>query len=192
MLTQSFKHGVNMTTSLTTFDGFPRADIDVAQIRTTRSRIIYLKNDHKALMQRIESGLHARHAEYQASLSSPNTTSSDPQEQQSSSSQSSQSNASRLEAPFAKINTVAPSSPAEAAGLKPGDRVRRFGDVNWLNHDKLSKLAETVQMNQGRRMVVKVSRARSGQEEAEELELGLVPRSGWGGRGLLGCHILPL
>jgi len=25
------KHGVTMDTSLTTFDGFPRADIDVAQ-----------------------------------------------------------------------------------------------------------------------------------------------------------------
>jgi len=40
-------------------------------------------------------------------------------------------------------------SPAEDAGLRVGDRVRRFGDVNWINHDKLSKVAETVQRNEG-------------------------------------------
>ncbi|KAF4510730.1 hypothetical protein G6O67_002600 [Ophiocordyceps sinensis] len=35
-------HGVGMDTPLVTGDGFPRADLDVAQIRTTRARIIRL------------------------------------------------------------------------------------------------------------------------------------------------------
>lgn len=35
MLISSPQHGVNMNTSLTTFDGFPRADIDVAQSTLT-------------------------------------------------------------------------------------------------------------------------------------------------------------
>src|SRR5665213_3116457 len=43
-------HGVTMTTTLTTFDGYPRDDIDVAQIRTTRQRMIMLRNDWKELM----------------------------------------------------------------------------------------------------------------------------------------------
>ena len=54
-----------------------------------------------------------------------------------------------IDTPFAKVNSVVPGSPADAAGLKAGDRVRRFGEVNWLNHEKLSKVAETVQRNQG-------------------------------------------
>merc|ERR1712169_136993 len=50
-------HGFTMQTSLTTFDGFPRSDIDVAQARVTRARIISLRNDWKDLMDRIEKGL---------------------------------------------------------------------------------------------------------------------------------------
>ena len=178
-----------MTTSLTTIDDFPRSDIDVAQIRTTRSRIIHLKNDYKALLKRIEDGLHARHAEYAASNPPPSSNAPTSSQQHASSTQQPQSDLGEMA--FAKINSVAPSSPAEEAGLKAGDRVKRIGDVTWLNHEKLSKVAETVQSNQGKRLLVRVSRTSAGQD-AEDLELGLVPRTGWGGRGLLGCHILPL
>jgi 26S proteasome non-ATPase regulatory subunit 9 len=48
-----------MSTSLLTFDGYPRPDLDIAQIRTTRARIIPLKNDYKDLMARIEKAMHA-------------------------------------------------------------------------------------------------------------------------------------
>lgn len=54
-----------------------------------------------------------------------------------------------IDTPFAKVNSVVPGSPADDAGLKAGDRIRKFGDVNWLNHEKLSKVAEIVQRNQG-------------------------------------------
>lgn len=174
-----------MTTSLTTPDDFPRSDLDVAQIRTTRSRIIHLKNDYKALMQRIEAGLHAHHAEHRAS----NPPASNPSNL-ASTSRTQQSQNDIVETPFAKVQSVASNSPAEDAGLRPGDRVRRFGEVTWMNHEKLSRVAEVVQRNQGRRIVVKISRTRD--EGNEELELGLTPRAGWGGRGLLGCQILPI
>ncbi|KAL8766512.1 MAG: hypothetical protein Q9209_006728 [Squamulea sp. 1 TL-2023] len=133
-------HGVNMNTSLTTFDGYPRDDIDVAQIRTTRARIIRLRNDYKSLMSRIEDGLHAHHAQ---ARNNPAPRSG------SASSQASTAAASSLEAPFAKVNSVVAGSPAEDAGLKAGDKIRRFGDVDWINHEKLSKVAETVQRNEG-------------------------------------------
>lgn len=54
-----------------------------------------------------------------------------------------------LDRPFAKVNTVVENSPAEVAGLKPGDLIRNFGYVNFENHDSLRKVAECVQGNEG-------------------------------------------
>ncbi|CAD6577349.1 MAG: GTP-binding nuclear protein gsp1/Ran [Alectoria sarmentosa] len=138
-------HSVNMNTTLTTFDGYPRDDLDIAQIRTTRARIIYLRNDYKALMSKIELGLHEYHASYQASNPPPVSGSG----QGAQGSELSTTNRGLVETPFAKVNGVVRGSPADDAGLKAGDRILKFGDVNWLNHDKLSKVAETVQRNQG-------------------------------------------
>lgn len=53
-----------------------------------------------------------------------------------------------LEPPFAKVNTVAANSPAEAAGLRPGDEIRKFGYVDLANNDGLRKVAECVQGNE--------------------------------------------
>ncbi|KAL8853565.1 MAG: hypothetical protein Q9221_001551 [Calogaya cf. arnoldii] len=133
-----------LTVDLTTFDGYPRDDIDVAQIRTTRARIIRLRNDYKSLMSRIEDGLHDHHAQAR----------SIPAQQSGSASQARAATASSLEAPFAKVNSVVAGSPAEDAGLRAGDKIRRFGDVDWINHEKLSKVAEMVQRNEGRVVVI--------------------------------------
>ena len=54
-----------------------------------------------------------------------------------------------LDTPFAKVNSIVAGSPADHAGLKVGDRIRNFGSVNFMNHEKLSKVAETVQRSQG-------------------------------------------
>lgn len=51
--------------------------------------------------------------------------------------------------PFAKVNSVVPGSPAETAGLKPGDEISSFGYVNLSNHDNLTKVGECVQGNEG-------------------------------------------
>ena len=96
-------------------------------------------------MSKIELGLHAHHASYQASNPPPASSSS----QGIGRSGNAGSDQGLVDTPFAKVNSVVSGSPADAAGLKAGDRVRRFGEVNWLNHEKLSKVAETVQRNQG-------------------------------------------
>ncbi|KAI0125899.1 hypothetical protein BJ170DRAFT_583708 [Xylariales sp. AK1849] len=177
-------HGVNMDTPLTTRDGFPRADIDVAQIRTTRSRIIHLRNDYKDLMNTIEKHLHQHFASLQ-----------DADEVASSSTSGAgmmgDSIPQTLDEAFAKVNSVVPNSPADSAGLKAGDEIRNFGYVNKANHDGLKKVAECVQGNEGQIILVKVSR-RAEATERQELQLTLTPRQNWGGRGMLGCHILPL
>jgi 26S proteasome regulatory subunit N4 len=180
-------HGVNMQTTLTTFDGYPRSDIDVAQIRVTRARIIALRNDWKNMMDKIEKGLHEHHADIQAAASAekPETT-----EPSLSSAPAVQRPPSPPETPFAKVNSVEPGSPANEAGLKAGDKIRRFGEAIWSNHANLRKVSEVVQQNTGRPILVKI--VREGPAQAQELELRLTPRQGWGGRGSLGCHILPI
>lgn len=55
-----------METRLTTIDGFPRSDIDVATVRTTRARIVQLRNDYKALMAKVEVALHEQFAALEA------------------------------------------------------------------------------------------------------------------------------
>ncbi|TKA69449.1 hypothetical protein B0A55_07112 [Friedmanniomyces simplex] len=102
------------------------------------------------------------------------------------------SRASAIEPPFAKVNTIVPNSPAEEAGLRAGDKVTRFGGANWTNHERLSKVAQVVQQNENRLIIVKVLRETEPATGSATLELQLTPRRDWGGRGLLGCHLLPL
>ncbi|KAE8147494.1 hypothetical protein BDV25DRAFT_160275 [Aspergillus avenaceus] len=186
-------HGVHMSTSLTTFDGFPRDDIDVAQIRTIRAKIIKLRYDHKEVMKHLETGVHAHFANLQRAQEPTSTINNTNGSVGASNSttESSSSDTGMLSPPFAKVNSVAAGSPADQAGLRLGDTIRSFGSVNWINHERLSKVAELVQQNEGRTLIVKVSRQNEAGSLAE-LNLELVPRRDWGGRGLLGCHLVLL
>lgn len=183
-----------MNTGLTTFDGFPRADIDVAQIRTTRARIVRLKNDHKALMAKVEEAVHEHFAQGKSPESLPTTSSSASAAGASSAAAASTSqsstqapaSASAIEPPFAGVNSVVDGSPADTAGMKAGDKVTRFGYVDWTNHERLSKVAQVVQSNENHVILVKVLR------DAQMVRLELTPRRDWGGRGLLGCHLVPV
>ncbi|KAL1988324.1 hypothetical protein VTN96DRAFT_10007 [Rasamsonia emersonii] len=204
-------HGVDMNTPLLTPDGFPRNDIDVAQIRITRARIIHLRNDHKEVMKYLEKGLHAHFEALRQAQGAPtgdpaststtaptstsvpasasaSTSTSQPQITQ----ETSTSQAGMVETPFARVNSVASGSPADRAGLKAGDTIRSFGGVNWVNHERLTKIGEVVQQNEGRAIVVKVIRKNESGQGTTELSLTLVPQRNWGGRGLLGCHLVPL
>lgn len=178
-------HGVTMDTPLLTRDGFPRADIDVAQVQTTRARIIRLRNDYKDLMASIETFLHEHFESLEDAdgVPAPGSGSQPPVLPDS--------QPDDMEEPFAKVNTVALGSPAERAGLKAGDEIRVFGYVNKLNHDHLKKVAECVQGNEGRNIFIRVSRPTDAAQR-QELRLTLKPARDWSGRGMLGCHILPL
>jgi 26S proteasome non-ATPase regulatory subunit 9 len=59
------------------------------------------------------------------------------------------SQAATVETPFAKVNSIASGSPADEAGLKAGDTIRSFGGINWVNHERLTKIGEVVQQNEG-------------------------------------------
>jgi len=121
---------------------------DKAPVRTTRSRILYLRNDHKALMTVIEKHLHEHFAKLaeQGQQDEPMTYGGPSSiDIPSSSSQAPQPSGP----PFAKVNSVVAGSPAESAGLKAGDEIRNFGYVNHTNHDGLKRVGECVQGNEG-------------------------------------------
>lgn len=137
-----------MSTSLTTFDGFPRADIDVAQIRTTRARIVRLKNDHKTLMGKLEKAIEEHFAAGKTAEASAAAETAARAPEANHAIQSPASSSGLAAAPFAKVNSVAPDSPADEAGMQVGDRVTTFGSVNFTNHERLSKVAQVVQQNE--------------------------------------------
>ena len=107
-------------------------------VRTTRARIIRLKNDYKELMTHIEKGLHEHYARQQENNASTTQPLAAPS-----------SAPAALEAPFAKVNSVVANSPAETAGLRVGDTITKFGWVDWTNHDKLARLTQVVSQNEG-------------------------------------------
>lgn len=134
-----------------------RADI----VRTTRARIIHLRNDWKDLMGLIEKRLHEHFASLgddddTESAAPANVNTSIPRD----------SVPETLDPPFAKVNTVVDNSPAAAAGLQPGDLIRNFGYVNLENHDGLKKVAECVQGNEGvRRRRLSTTHTRGGKAD---------------------------
>ena len=141
-----------MNTSLTTFDGYPRADIDVAQIRTTRARIVRLKNDYKTIMSKMEIAVQEQFAAGKTMEASATAGTRAATATQSGVNGAVGTTggvaAAALEPPFARVNSVVPASPADQAGLHAGDRITKFGYVNWTNHERLSKVAQVVQQNE--------------------------------------------
>ncbi|KAF9436443.1 putative 26S proteasome regulatory subunit [Entomortierella beljakovae] len=174
---------VGMTESLVDKESFPRSDIDLVVVTTARSNIVRLKNDLKVIMQKIEEILHAIHAQAIAERE---------QEEASGSSSTSTTQHQTIEntalTPFARVNAIAPDSPAKEAGLLQGDMVVVFGIIDVRTPDVLPSLSQHVQLKEDKPIVVKVQR----NESTELHSLVLVPRQGWGGRGLLGCHIVPV
>uniref|UniRef100_A0A8C8VFZ4 26S proteasome non-ATPase regulatory subunit 9 n=1 Tax=Pelusios castaneus TaxID=367368 RepID=A0A8C8VFZ4_9SAUR len=167
--------GVGMNEPLVDAEGYPRADIDVYQVRTARHNIICLQNDHTALMRQVEDALHQLHArekekhakdEAEAWAEAMNQNQTLPQ-------------------PFARVNAVTPGSPASISGLQVNDEIVEFGSVDVHNFQTLQNIATVVQHSEGKPLRVTVIRS------GKKLHLGLTPKR-WAGKGLLGCNILPL
>ncbi|KAL8922716.1 MAG: hypothetical protein Q9208_005029 [Pyrenodesmia sp. 3 TL-2023] len=95
---------------------------EVYTVRTTRARIIRLRNDYKGLMSKIEDALHTHHAQARnVAMAQPASSSQD----SPLAGGAQASGPSTLEAPFAKVNSVVENGPAETAGLQRGDKICR-------------------------------------------------------------------
>ncbi|XP_042297879.1 26S proteasome non-ATPase regulatory subunit 9 isoform X2 [Sceloporus undulatus] len=165
--------GVGMNEPLVDVEGYPRADVDLYQVRTARHNIICLQNDHKALMREVEEALHQLHAQDKEKHAKDEAEAR------------AEAMSQTLPQPFAKVNAVTPGSPASLSGLQVDDEIVEFGSVNTHNFQSLQNIATVVQHSEGKPLSVTVIRG------GERLHLGLTPKR-WNGRGLLGCNILPL
>ncbi|CAN6666471.1 probable 26S proteasome regulatory subunit p27 [Trichomonascus vanleenenianus] len=195
----------DMETLLVTADGFPRADIDVVEVRKARTEIIRLRNDLKSLMSVIETKLHEffkanqdmaplhlkeNHEEIeqerqQEADESMDIDESSPQAVSVAAAFSDDITTADFVVAFAMVDDVTVDSPAHQAGLLVGDRIVKFGDVHAGNHGRLSKLAVVVRENDGKEIDVIVLRD-------QRITVKLVPNSSWEGRGSLGCHMIPI
>lgn len=171
----------DMTTPLVDREGFPRADLDIYAIRRARTRIIELRNDLRDVTNDIGKVLEEIYDPSVATSVSLTSASAEVASQPSSSEDE------KLK-PFARVDGVAPESPAAESGLRREDLIVKFGHLTRSSFTAaalLQPLAELVSVSENRELAVQVFR------EGETLDLKFVPRKGWGGRGMLGCHIVP-
>lgn len=92
--------------------------------------------------------------------------------------------------PFALVDSVAPQSPSANAGLQVNDRIVAIGAISLRAFatpaDAMSALPGLLNSHENVSVDVIVQR-----EGGETLTLRLIPKR-WSGRGLLGCHVVPL
>lgn len=151
--------------------GFPRADIDVTAARADRHNIAgddatcmhpfnssgfifllclnaVLSNDHKALMSAIEQLMYELHAEAKKAGPSahPESTGTTLQTAAANAYMPDSSTASQLQLPFAVVDEVSGSSPAEEAGIVLGDQFLVFANVTKQTPRTLQAVAAAVQV----------------------------------------------
>ncbi|XP_007539875.1 26S proteasome non-ATPase regulatory subunit 9 isoform X1 [Erinaceus europaeus] len=173
--------GVGMSEPLVDCEGYPRADVDLYQVRTARHNIVCLQNDHKAVMKQVEEALHQLHARDKEKQARDMAEA----HEEAMSHNLDQNENLGAQRPFAKVNSVIPGSPASDAGLQVDDEIVAFGSVNTQNFQSLHNIGNVVQHSEGKPLSVTVIR------QGEKYQLRLVPTR-WAGKGLLGCNILPL
>ncbi|KAJ3791241.1 hypothetical protein GGU10DRAFT_1423 [Lentinula aff. detonsa] len=164
-----------MQSPLVDTDGFPRADIDIYAVRGARVRIIELRNDLKDVTAAIGKALEVI---YDRSQSEQSEDTSD---------RTKGSSVSKEPKPFARVDGVAPGSPAADAGLCREDLIVKFGQLisTSFPSGSLAPIAELVGASENQSIGIKALR------KGQSVFLSLTPRKGWGGRGMLGCHIVP-
>jgi membrane-associated protease RseP (regulator of RpoE activity) len=85
---------------------------------------------------------------------------------------------------FARVESVAPESPAASAGLQAQDEIVAFGSVREFIGDSIAQLVQQAASRYGE---IDLHILRGG----KKITLRLAPRP-WKGSGLLGCHIVPV
>ncbi|KAG8995520.1 putative 26S proteasome regulatory subunit [Tulasnella sp. JGI-2019a] len=176
-------------------EGFPRSDIDVYAVRYARVRIIELTNDIRDLTDQLAVVLNTVYEpqaeeDSETEQGAPSSSRSDGGTGITSGSADAAPHPDRDLKPFARVDGVMPGSPAADAGLIREDLILQFGT---LTSEKvaggLQPIAQLVNSNEDRSIVIRIRR-RDVYGTSNDRDLNFTPRK-WGGRGLLGCHIVP-
>lgn len=120
--------------SLVDSEGFPRADIDIFNVKQKRHRLSVINYDYSAIMKEIESLLPQVLARDEANENDDASQQGKPSSTSSSSSSSSPTSSSPLSIfralpCMAYIDEILDGSPAKAAGLRDRDELLAFGSV---------------------------------------------------------------
>ncbi|KAH8096912.1 hypothetical protein DFH11DRAFT_1694426 [Phellopilus nigrolimitatus] len=176
--------GADMSTPLVDAGGFPRADLDVVEVRRARVRVIELRNDLEGVMGEVGRVLEGVFG-----------VGEEGEEREEGEREEGMGEGEEMR-PFARVDGVAPGSPAAGAGIQRADLLLKVGPLGASSFASssagtgagagaLEPLAALVGAHENRPLEVRVRRG------AGTLTLCLVPRGGWGGRGMLGCHVVP-
>lgn len=192
------QNNANMLTSLVDPEGFPRGDMDVAGVRTARAEVHRLRNDLTDVTNKMAVLLEEALARGDEPEAGAGVNGMEVEEE-------------AIEAkPFAKVDGVFPGGPADQAvsnlldrlvdrpradgglgvhmqGLKRDDLLLSMGSVSSSTPQTLTAIATLVQTSQNVPLPLSILRSPS----TVPLSLTLTPRANWGGRGLLGMHIVP-
>ncbi|KAG7195357.1 putative 26S proteasome regulatory subunit [Scheffersomyces spartinae] len=176
----------DMDTQLVSHDGFPRSDIDVVSIRLVRIRIIRLRNDHRQVLRHLEQRM-IQHFQ-RAAAQDNNVMIEEPYSgMEIDDVLAAESSTQTHRIPFANVLEVAENGPAYCAGLKEGDMLVLFDTIHSGNFNNLQELAAVVQRLLEKAIPVQVIGA-----DSSRRSLTLCPCINWGGRGALGCKIVPI
>ncbi|MCO5556020.1 hypothetical protein L7F22_009564 [Adiantum nelumboides] len=180
--------------------GFPRANIDIVQVRGDRHRLSVLRNDHVSITKQIDKNIEVLHSVH-VGVTLPQKRTAEGEEVTHTHTMavtgagpsfitSSEPDRSILGVdspnglPFAVFDEVQEGSPAALDGLMVGDQLIKFGSVEG-GDNLLMRLGREGRMNEGNAVPVAVLR------RGVQLQLIVTPRQ-WSGPGLLGCHIQQL
>jgi 26S proteasome non-ATPase regulatory subunit 9 len=168
--------------SLVDHDGYPRRDVDVHDTLIERNKLNCMRTDYKDLLKRIEDTMYHMHAQArdEGLVEEEKKTLKTPKVEEKPKIMENLN-------PFLIVNSVASRSPAETAGLKPSDEIIRFADITEVEMRSfgLKIVGDFTANHQNKKITVVVQRIR------EQVALELTPQV-WEGKGLLGCHLLPI
>jgi 26S proteasome non-ATPase regulatory subunit 9 len=167
---------VGVKGSLVDIDGFPRNDLDVNAIREMRHVLACKQNDHITLMKQIERDMAALHADLKEKKEKERAQRGDVTPKK----EIEPKIEVQLE-PFVHVNSVAPDSPADRAGMQQGDEIVQFGTItkDQVKQFGLQIISDLVSHNINSPVMIK------GLRRGQTIALQLIPQT-WTGRGYLG------
>lgn len=181
--------------SLIDSEGYPRADIDIVNVKAKRHRLAVINYDYNALMKEIETKVQEYHASLGSIQRDPADRHMDKESTASTTEEPTTTTAAAARAPssaeateahatIATINEILSGSPAAECGLIDGDELISFGTVNDSIANPLSNVPDVVKASVNKPITLLIKR------NNVIIELFITPRT-WAGRGLLGLHLSP-